>query len=49
MSDDGMSISVVWDDGFSASMSNNLLKAEEHCRLKLIDYYESKIKAVRRR
>lgn len=48
--DDGMEISVTWDDdGFTSGISNELLKAKVHCRLKLIEFYESKIKAVSRK
>ena len=46
--DDGMVISVKWDDGFKASVPNDMLKAKEHCHLKLIEFYESKIKSVTR-
>lgn len=48
--DDGMDITVTWDeDGFTAEVPNDLLKAKEHCRLKLIQFYESKIKSVSRK
>ena len=49
-SDDGLEITVTWDsDKYTASIPNSLLKANEHCRLKLIEFYESKIKAVKRK
>ena len=49
-SDDGLEITVTWDsDDYTASIPNSLLKENEHCRLKLIEFYESKIKAVKRK
>ena len=41
---------VKWDDdNYDAFVPNHMLKAEDHCRLKLLDFYESKIKAVSRK
>lgn len=48
--EDGMDITVVWDeDGYTAAVPNELLKSKPRCRLKLIEFYESKIKAVSRK
>jgi hypothetical protein len=41
---------MIWDDdGFEASASNEVLKAKAHCRLKLINFYESRIKRKKKK
>ncbi len=44
-----MDITMKWEDGYTAAVSNETLKQRLHCSRKLIEFYESKIKAVSRK
>ena len=42
----GLMLHIEWADEFEVWLDNSILKARQHCKDELINFYESKIRKV---
>lgn len=45
----GVQLHIKWQDGYSSWLLTASLKPRQHCLLKMVDYYESRVKGVARK